>query len=226
MKKKKGLKALDAPGLSKDELVSRLKDTVASLEGLANEEHTTETNKIAAALMKKELMKSKDKDVRMWTACCLAEAMRIYAPSAPFSNTELKSILNLFVSQLQYISKINTPNFKRYYALLDAEKDRIAEVDKWNTVHRAEQEAEAVREAAAVKEALFKKHEEALANHRAKQALVLPALKHLSAKQKADYENARRERQEAQLLRQAREEETYASIVAREFRLPRHLVSP
>jgi len=107
-----------------------------------------------------------------------------------------------------------------------AEKDRIAEVDKWNTVHRAEQEAEAVREAAAVKEALFKKHEEALANHRAKQALVLPALKHLSAKQKADYENARRERQEAQLLRQAREEETYASIVAREFRLPRHLVSP
>lgn len=103
MKKKKGLKALDAPGLSKDELVSRLKvrrkvvsqrwcrwlahnfflimqffyslfffyhnffsftrskDTVASLEGLANEEHTTETNKIAAALMKKELMKSKDK---------------------------------------------------------------------------------------------------------------------------------------------------------------------
>lgn len=40
---------------------TRSKDTVASLEGLANEEHTTETNKIAAALMKKELMKSKDK---------------------------------------------------------------------------------------------------------------------------------------------------------------------
>ena len=30
------------------------------------------------------------KNVRMWTACCLAEAMRIYAPNAPFSNTELK----------------------------------------------------------------------------------------------------------------------------------------
>lgn len=29
----------------------------------------------------------------MWTACCLAEAMRIYAPSAPFSNTELKVIM-------------------------------------------------------------------------------------------------------------------------------------
>ena len=147
------------------------------------------------------------KNVRMWTACCLAEAMRIYAPNAPFSNTELKVrshaqrlqraahrirslsrilicvfngkkvdivsfflavqnkcesfrscqspacflrrvlfapgqnhichlltaafssisfffwkkkvILNLFVSQLQYIAKMSTPNFKRYYALLD-----------------------------------------------------------------------------------------------------------
>lgn len=38
----------------------------------------------------------------------------------------LQSILNLFVSQLQYISKINTPNFKRYYALLDVSVLRIA----------------------------------------------------------------------------------------------------
>ena len=79
---------------------------------------------------------------------------------------------------------------------------------------------------AAVKEALRRQHEEALEANKEKQALVLPALKHLTAKQHADYENARRERQEAQRLRQAIEEETYASIVAREFRLPRHLVSP
>lgn len=107
-----------------------------------------------------------------------------------------------------------------------ADRQRIAEVDAWNAKHRAEQEAQAVRDAAAVKEALRRQHEEALEANKEKQALVLPALKHLTAKQHADYENARRERQEAQRLRQAIEEETYASIVAREFRLPRHLVSP
>jgi len=113
------MKDIGASGITKEELVLRLKDVATALEALDNEEHNAETNKITAALMKKELMGSKDKNVRMWTACCLAEAMRIYAPNAPFSNTELKAILNLFVSQLQYIAKMNTPNFKRYYALLD-----------------------------------------------------------------------------------------------------------
>jgi len=107
-----------------------------------------------------------------------------------------------------------------------ADRERIAEVDTWNLTHRAEQEAQAVRDAASVKEGNRTEHAAALAAIAAKQALVLPALKHLTAKQKADYESARRERQDAQQMRQALEEETYASIVAREFRLPRHLVSP
>jgi sister-chromatid-cohesion protein PDS5 len=44
--------------------------------------------------------------------------MRIYAPDAPYSEAELKAIFNLFVGQLQHISKANSPQFKRYFYLL------------------------------------------------------------------------------------------------------------
>jgi hypothetical protein len=98
-------------------------------------------------------------------------------------------------------------------------KARVRELDTLSHTYRLQQQEQAVVDIASVKHEIKAVHKKALAENEAKHRLILPALKKTIAEQKADYEQARRERQEAQKHKQTLEEETYASIVAREFKL-------
>lgn len=54
--------------------------------------------KICALLIKPHMLNSKDEKVQLYLSCCLAEIIRIYAPNAPFKETQLRVIYkgNLF----------------------------------------------------------------------------------------------------------------------------------
>jgi hypothetical protein len=92
-------------------------------------------------------------------------------------------------------------------------------VDKLSLSYRKEQQKQAVADIAVVKHDIKSEHRKALEKNEAKQKLVLPALRRTIAEQKADYEQARKERVEQQKYKQSVEEETYAAIVAREFKM-------
>ncbi len=49
-----------------------------------------ELKDVAAVLVDPTLINSKDKDVRLLIACCLADIIRLFAPNAPYSEDELK----------------------------------------------------------------------------------------------------------------------------------------
>jgi len=67
------------------------------------------------------ILKHKDKDVRLLASCCLADLIRIYAPEAPFDDDQLqvfrvlrsviyahidmKAIFKLFIEQLRGLEK-------------------------------------------------------------------------------------------------------------------------
>lgn len=42
-----------------------------------------------------------DDEVRLLVACCLADVLRIYAPSAPFDSDVLHQVFRLFIAQLR-----------------------------------------------------------------------------------------------------------------------------
>ena len=47
-------------------------------------------SEVAEQLSDARLMKHADKDVRLTTACCLMDVLRIYAPDAPYSEDTLE----------------------------------------------------------------------------------------------------------------------------------------
>ncbi len=47
-------------------------------------------NDHAASLVRPSLLRSPDSQVKLLTACCLAEMLRIYAPDAPYSADQIQ----------------------------------------------------------------------------------------------------------------------------------------
>ena len=52
--------------------------------------------RVADALGSAKLLKHRDPDVKLLTACCLSDVMRIYAPNTPYDDDALKMIFELF----------------------------------------------------------------------------------------------------------------------------------
>jgi sister-chromatid-cohesion protein PDS5 len=73
------------------ELLSRLKTLCDELRDIAQEEADTESlTPSAKELAHHSLIQHKDAGVRAWTACCLVEMFRLFAPNAPYSGSQLK----------------------------------------------------------------------------------------------------------------------------------------
>ena len=47
---------------------------------------------LASKLVEPHLLKSRDEDVELLVACCLADVFRIYAPEAPYTTRSIISI--------------------------------------------------------------------------------------------------------------------------------------
>lgn len=90
-------------GVARGEALSELKKL---FEVLSNTKQTDQMAKVALndqiqALTADELVRHPERDVRLWTAKCLAEALCIYAPKPPFDDAaQLRAINVLFVEQI------------------------------------------------------------------------------------------------------------------------------
>ncbi|XP_071725151.1 sister chromatid cohesion protein PDS5 homolog A-like, partial [Rutidosis leptorrhynchoides] len=71
------------------------------------------------AIVKPELLKHEDGDVKLLVARCVCEITRITAPEAPYSDEVLKDIFCLIVSTFSGLNDINDPSFGRRVVILD-----------------------------------------------------------------------------------------------------------
>jgi sister-chromatid-cohesion protein PDS5 len=73
------------------ELLRRLDTLATELREMDQEDVDKESfNDISKSLAAQNLLGHKDKGVRAFTACCLVDVLKICAPDAPFTPTQLK----------------------------------------------------------------------------------------------------------------------------------------
>jgi len=72
------------------DLLKRLQTLSKELRGLEDHTDRDSLSSVAAQLVGTHLLAHKDKGIRAWTACCLVDILRICAPDAPFTATQLK----------------------------------------------------------------------------------------------------------------------------------------
>lgn len=73
------------------DLLARLKALCDELRDIEQEEaHTESLTRSAKELASPSLIQHKDAGVRAWTACCIVEMFRLFAPNAPYTASQLK----------------------------------------------------------------------------------------------------------------------------------------
>ncbi len=81
------------------ELLKRLDALSNELQEMDQEEIDKDSfTKVAKELAGQQLLGHKDKGVRAFTACCLVDVLKLCAPDAPFTPTQLK-VWRLFNSE-------------------------------------------------------------------------------------------------------------------------------
>ncbi|KAL1537227.1 sister chromatid cohesion protein PDS5 B-like isoform X1 [Salvia divinorum] len=113
------LKALPS---SKDALVKLLKHGVTCLTELDQSPPKAILDSMQSflnAVVKPELLKHDDREVKLFVAACVCEITRITAPEAPYDDDIMKDIFQLTVSTFSYLSDINSPSFGRILVILE-----------------------------------------------------------------------------------------------------------
>ncbi|RKF62082.1 Sister chromatid cohesion protein pds5 [Erysiphe neolycopersici] len=85
------------------ELLDRLETLSKELRDLSDEQEEIYKNslsKVAKELAGQNLLGHRDKGVRAFTACCLVDVLKICAPDAPFTPSQLKEIFTLFITSI------------------------------------------------------------------------------------------------------------------------------
>ncbi|KAH6664832.1 armadillo-type protein [Halenospora varia] len=83
------------------ELLRRLDTLSNELREIDQEEVDKDSfTKVAKELAGQSLLSHKDKGVRAFTACCLVDVLKLCAPDAPFTGSQLKDIFTLFITQI------------------------------------------------------------------------------------------------------------------------------
>ena len=73
------------------ELLKRLSTLGTEIQIAKQEEFdATSLDKTAKELVSPQLLAHKDRGVKAWTAHCLVDVLKLYAPDAPYTPTELK----------------------------------------------------------------------------------------------------------------------------------------
>ncbi|TKY53908.1 Sister chromatid cohesion protein PDS5-like B [Spatholobus suberectus] len=107
---------------SKDALIKLLKQATTCLAELDQSPSTSTLESMKPffnAIVKPELLKHQDRDVKLLVATCVCEITRITAPEAPYSDEILKDIFQLIVGTFSGLSDTNGPSFGRRVVILE-----------------------------------------------------------------------------------------------------------
>lgn len=114
-------KLLGRTTTSTDVLLKKLKilhDELASLEQDRPGEYALEN--VDKELIHQSILLHKDKGVKAYAACCIADVLRLTAPVAPYEPRELTDIFHFFLRQLvQNLKTSDTPYYNQYFLLLE-----------------------------------------------------------------------------------------------------------
>ncbi|KAI8816533.1 armadillo-type protein [Fimicolochytrium jonesii] len=108
-------------GITTAELVNRLKKLHNDLRIMEQEAVDTKSlQTVQKDLRSQSLLAHKDKGVRVLTACCLADILRLFAPDAPYNQNQLREIFEFFLKQMQGLSDKTSAYYQMCFYLLDS----------------------------------------------------------------------------------------------------------
>ncbi|KAJ0791644.1 putative sister chromatid cohesion protein Pds5 [Helianthus annuus] len=113
---------LDNPPANKDALVKLLKQAAASLSELEQspgKEVLKSMQPFVNAIVKPELLKHHDKEVKLLAAACTCEITRVTAPEAPYDDDVLKDVFHLIVSTFSGLRDTKGPSYGRRVTILE-----------------------------------------------------------------------------------------------------------
>ncbi|KAH0581979.1 hypothetical protein H2248_011642 [Termitomyces sp. 'cryptogamus'] len=113
---------LTGKGLSTDALLKKLKSLHTELAAL--DQDIVDTASLASArkeLVNTSILLHKDRGVKAYAACCLADMLRLYAPDAPYTQPELRDIFQFFFRQLTNgLKGADESYYNEYFHLLES----------------------------------------------------------------------------------------------------------
>lgn len=90
----------------KGDLIIRLNALHKGLNDLSQDPNDLpkELKDIAAQLVSTKMLGHSDKDVRLLSACCIVDILRVFAPEAPFCDEEMVRVFEVIISQIRSLS--------------------------------------------------------------------------------------------------------------------------
>ncbi|WZZ02088.1 hypothetical protein YC2023_074416 [Brassica napus] len=113
---------LDPPPSSKDSLLKLFKEAAVHLSELEQSPPAAVLKSIQPfldAVIKPEILRHQDKDVKLLVASCVSEITRITAPEAPYSDDIMRDIFQLIVSAFSGLDDVGGPSFGRRVVILE-----------------------------------------------------------------------------------------------------------
>ena len=109
-------------GYSADTLLKKLQSLHQELAEIEQERVDTKSlSAVRKELIQAQILLHKDKGVKAYAACCLADLLRLYAPDAPYTADELRNIFQFFFHQLSLgLKGSNSPYYNQYFHLLES----------------------------------------------------------------------------------------------------------
>ena len=94
----------------KSDLISRLKHLHGELSAISQDpkDRPKGLGTAAAQLISQRILGHVDKEVRLLSACCIVDVLRIYAPEAPYDDKELCRVFEVINSQLRGLATHDT----------------------------------------------------------------------------------------------------------------------
>ncbi|KAI0646530.1 armadillo-type protein [Trametes meyenii] len=109
-------------GLATDALQKKLKALHQELADMDQENvDVPSLHPVRKELINTTILLHKDRGVKAYAACCLADLLRLYAPDAPYTQSELRDIFQFFFRQLTTgLKGSDSPYYNEYFHLLES----------------------------------------------------------------------------------------------------------
>jgi len=105
-----------------DALLKKLKKLHTELAAIDQE--VVDVNSLGTVrkeLINISILLHKDRGVKAYAACCLADILRLYAPDAPYTQSELRDIFQFFFRQLSAgLNGADSSYYNEYFHLLES----------------------------------------------------------------------------------------------------------
>ena len=113
---------LSGKAITTDALLKKLNTLHQQLAALEQEHvDVNSLSTVRTELIHTSLLLHKDRGVKAYTACCLADILRLYAPEAPYTQHELRDIFQFFFRQLSAGFKgQDEPYYTEYFHLIES----------------------------------------------------------------------------------------------------------